>query len=192
MSQEQVVAIHDAITSKLAVGDNVHESSSASCSTDSAIEPSAKRAKPDSSLDYLFGPENDDAISSSDDASEEVTRFVSEPVAPRTADPLQWWGKNAARYPKLAVLAVSLLCVPATSTPAERIFSAAGNIITKKRASLLPSNADALIFLNRNWKLLFSRANDAPVHLDEVTRAEVEVAENPVLPPLPDLRVDIE
>ena len=192
LSQEQVIAIHDAITSKLAVGENVHESSSASYSTDSAIEPSAKRAKPDSSLDYLFGPENDDARSSSDDASEEVTRFVSEPVAPRTADPLHWWNKNAARYPKLAVLAMSLLCVPATSTPAERIFSAAGNIITKKRASLLPSNADALIFLNRNWKLPFSRANDAPVHLAEVTRAEVEVAENPVLPPLPDLRVEIE
>ena len=95
LSQEQVVAIHDAITSKLAVGENVHKSSSASCSTDSAIEPSAKRAKPDSSLNYLFGPEND-AISSSDDASEEVTRFVSEPVAPRTADPLQWWATVVA------------------------------------------------------------------------------------------------
>lgn len=160
---------------------------------DTAAEPPAKRAKPDNSsaLDYLFGPEVPCTSScSSNTSSDEVTRFVSEPLAPRTADPLDWWRVNSPRYPNLSTVASSLLCVPGTSTPAERIFSAAGNIITKKRACLLSSNADALIFLNRNWNLLFTKSSTSvSQEMSEVTAAEVEAAENPVLPQLPQLQV---
>ncbi|RXM92225.1 Zinc finger BED domain-containing protein 1 [Acipenser ruthenus] len=47
-------------------------------------------------------------------------------------------------------LAKWFLCIPATSTPSERLFSAAGAIVTRKRASLSPSHADMLVFLHSN------------------------------------------
>ena len=81
----------------------------------------------------------------------------------------------------MTTLARFVLCTPATLTPAERMFSAAGNIVTKKRASLLPSNVDALIFLNKNWELLFGGSVTGSA-LDEVAQEELDITENPPLP----------
>ena len=79
--------------------------------------------------------------------------FGAHPLS-KKENPLTWWEKNAARYPTLAELARSLLCIPATSTPSERLFSAAGNIVSKKRASLSPEHVDMLTFLHCNKVLL--------------------------------------
>jgi len=40
--------------------------------------------------------------------------------------------------------------LPATSVPSEQVFSAASNVLTKKRARLLPKNLDKLVFLHQN------------------------------------------
>jgi len=40
--------------------------------------------------------------------------------------------------------------LPATSVSLEQVFSAAGNVLTKKRARLLPENLDKLVFLHQN------------------------------------------
>ena len=69
--------------------------------------------------------------------------FGEHPLS-KKENPLTWWKKNAAHYPTLAKLAKSLLCIPATSTPSERLFSAAGNIASKKGASLSPEHVDML------------------------------------------------
>uniref|UniRef100_A0A8C4GRK4 HAT C-terminal dimerisation domain-containing protein n=1 Tax=Dicentrarchus labrax TaxID=13489 RepID=A0A8C4GRK4_DICLA len=63
---------------------------------------------------------------------------------------LGWWKKNQDRYPSLARVAKRLLCIPATSTPSERIFSKAGFIVNKARSCLLPKNVDMLVFLAHN------------------------------------------
>ena len=40
----------------------------------------------------------------------------------RDTKPLTWWKNNEKRFPKQAKVAKSLLNIPATSTPSERIF----------------------------------------------------------------------
>ncbi|KAL7824411.1 hypothetical protein SRHO_G00294770 [Serrasalmus rhombeus] len=66
------------------------------------------------------------------------------------ADPLKWWKEHEVAYPALSCLAKKYLCVPATSSPSERIFSCSGNIVTCLRASLKPPTVDRLVFLAQN------------------------------------------
>ena len=61
---------------------------------------------------------------------------------------LEWWEVHESQLPMMATLVKNILCVPATSTPSERMFSKAGNLITKKRASLKPKKVDMMLFLN--------------------------------------------
>jgi hypothetical protein len=70
-------------------------------------------------------------------------------------NPLDWWKINESRFPRLAVLARRILCIPATSAPSERLFSAAGLTIANDRASLLPDNASMLIFLHENLERVY-------------------------------------
>ncbi|KAI4813793.1 hypothetical protein KUCAC02_003021 [Chaenocephalus aceratus] len=67
-------------------------------------------------------------------------------------NPLQWWKENEKKFPSLAVVARSYLAAPATSTPSERLFSAAENIVSKKRARLTKEHVDMLTFLHSNSK----------------------------------------
>jgi hypothetical protein len=41
-------------------------------------------------------------------------------------NPLEWWKSNGKRFPILSEMAIRYLCIPATSAPAERVFSSAG------------------------------------------------------------------
>ena len=75
--------------------------------------------------------------------------FVEKPVA-RDVQPLKWWKENNACFPRLADVARVLLGIPATSAPAERIFSTAGLTVTKLRSCLKPESVEALIFLYDN------------------------------------------
>ena len=64
--------------------------------------------------------------------------------------PLRWWSENWTKYNDVWDLAQQILHIPATSAPAERVFSSASNIINKKRVRLSPENANLLIFLKDN------------------------------------------
>ena len=56
-----------------------------------------------------------------------------------------------SEFPLLSTLARTVLCIPATSAPTERLFSYAGLTIANDRASLLPENAE-IIFLRTAWR----------------------------------------
>jgi hypothetical protein len=68
--------------------------------------------------------------------------------------PLLWWKMNHTKYPHVWEVAKRVLSIPATSAPSERLFSAASNLINKKRAALSPQNADMLLFLKANKDLI--------------------------------------
>ena len=83
-------------------------------------------------LDFLL----DD--SSEDNAESEITAFMRERADPDT-DSLAWWKDNSDKYSRLSVLARRHLAVPS-----ERIFSAAGLIVTKLRNRLSSSKLFSL------------------------------------------------
>lgn len=118
-------------------------------------EPQAK--KPRSAWDILESSESeDDEKRQEESAEEELRRFVALDCLPRNADPLLFWKLKEDHFRRLSKVAKSLLCIPATSTPAERIFSAGGVVASQLRASIKPENLDALIFLNKNMATLFN------------------------------------
>lgn len=80
--------------------------------------------------------------------------FAAENQLQQTADPLKWWQNNETRFRSLTVLARKYLPIPATSASSERVFSLAGGICNRRRASLSPDHLNALVFLNRNSDLL--------------------------------------
>ncbi|XP_044140147.1 E3 SUMO-protein ligase ZBED1-like isoform X1 [Bufo gargarizans] len=83
-------------------------------------------------------------------AMAEMRGYLEESLIPRTEDPLAWWKTRQTIYERLATIAKTRLCIVATSVPAERIFSKAGQIISERRSRLNPNKVRQLIFLNAN------------------------------------------
>ena len=61
---------------------------------------------------------------------------------------------NMLRFPLRAKLARFFLGAPPTSVPSERLFSIAGDVISDHRSSILPENAEKLIFMKCNIPLM--------------------------------------
>ncbi|CAB4011938.1 zinc finger BED domain-containing 1-like [Paramuricea clavata] len=76
----------------------------------------------------------------------ESTRFFDDKLLARDKDPLTWWKENEKDYKILSNLAKKYLCIPATSVPAERLFSKAGELVSIRQSK----NVDMLLFLNKN------------------------------------------
>jgi hypothetical protein len=65
-------------------------------------------------------------------------------------DPLLWWRENKHLYLNIAWTAHKWLCVPATSTPSERVFSNCGVALTAKRSKMKGSCLKSQILLKNN------------------------------------------
>lgn len=124
------------------------------CTSTTAKDQEAK------ALDYLFDEEE---LSESFERSaslldqqniKELESYLQQPTLPRNEDPLLWWNSHKRKFPTLARIARKFLAIPAYSTPSERVFSTAENIVSTKRSSLLPENANVLIFLYQNRNLI--------------------------------------
>ena len=84
---------------------------------------------------------------------------------------LQFWKDNQGTLGVLSNVARRFLAVPLSSAPSERLFSAAGNIVSKRRCSLNPKTAEALVFLHDNAELLdVFNVSDPKWSLEELKR----------------------
>ncbi|XP_021357233.1 zinc finger BED domain-containing protein 1-like [Mizuhopecten yessoensis] len=88
--------------------------------------------------------------SSLDLIEEEVLMYKQLLPIPLQGNPLLWWKTNEHKMPHIARLAKSLLCIPGTSVPSERVFSTTGDVLMAQRASLKGKHADKLLFLKTN------------------------------------------
>jgi hypothetical protein len=80
----------------------------------------------------------------------EITRYLAAPAADIDADVLGWWRFHAGEYPCLARIARDYLAIPATSAPAERVFSGGADLVTKKRGSLSEDSIKTCMSL-KSW-----------------------------------------
>jgi hypothetical protein len=80
----------------------------------------------------------------------ELDRYLAASTIGTRTDILEWWKHNAREYPRLGRIARDYLAIPATSAPAERVFSSGADLITKKRGSLSDDTIRARMCLN-SW-----------------------------------------
>lgn len=113
--------------------------------TTEEADQEANKDKQETAMEFLLAESDMD-----NDQYDELERYLREPPLKQKEKSLDWWSKNGHNFPILSQIAKRYLCIPATSVPAERVFSTAGLVINEKRSSLLPENADMLIFLNKN------------------------------------------
>ena len=84
---------------------------------------------------------------------DEMSNYLALPKIHFDDCPLLWWKNNSARFPVLSKLAKKYLAIPATSTPSERLFSEAGNVMSIKRTQLALNMLENLVFCKKNWRL---------------------------------------
>lgn len=81
-----------------------------------------------------------------------IESYLAAPRLPRRCNPHEWWTHNKHHHPAIAKIADNYLSLPATQVASERVFSTAGNIVTRRRELLLPQHVDELTFLHDNLK----------------------------------------
>ena len=116
-----------------------------------AVLPTQKKQR--KSLGSFFKkscPTTSTGLTDKETVESELDKYLLAPDADSEMDPLQWWKIHEKNFPRVSCLAKRYLCIPATSTPSERVFSTGGNIVTCNRAALKPEAVDRLVFLTRN------------------------------------------
>ena len=81
----------------------------------------------------------------------ELERYLAMETDETDVDVLEWWKYRAGKYPCLARIARDYLAIPATSAPAERVFSGGADLITRKRGSLSEDTIRACLCLKSWW-----------------------------------------
>ena len=96
-------------------------------------------------FDFASDSDDDETETTDSDAHLAVERYKSEPEVDQDTCPLHWCLAHRASLPLVATLAEKFLSSSATTVPCERLFSVAGHIVSKKRASLSSSNLNKLL-----------------------------------------------
>jgi len=89
-----------------------------------------------------------ETISSESSLDEAFRMYLNSAVYPIKNCPIETWQYLMQFNLVLSKLAMKYLTIPATSVPSERVFSKAGQKISKLRSSLEPKRAEKLIILS--------------------------------------------
>lgn len=117
---------------------------------DQELPPKAKKKKSLASFFKQSTATTSTTLTQREAIESELSSYLQSASVESDRDPLQWWKEHEDIFPALSHLAKKYLCVPATSSPSERVFSCSGNIVTCHRASLKPEAVDRLVFLAQN------------------------------------------
>ena len=113
-----------------------------------AKEPEKKKSR---LLQYRIVPVSSAAVDKT--PLQEIHDYLNNPEVDEIT---HFWARNRFDLRKLSELVLAYLCVPASSSPVERVFSAAGFINRPHRSSMSYKTLQALVFLKVNKKLLDS------------------------------------
>ena len=113
------------------------------------IEPKAPPPKKKRLLSFdIDGGEEIELVEGEGQAEREMKSFELEPKLTIEEDPLEWLKYRKQKYPLIFQLSRKYFSVMGTSTPAERVFSKMGRVLTKSRMSMKGDLFSSLMFLS--------------------------------------------
>ena len=116
------------------------------------MERLSKKPKVELNFSESESEDDDDREEMCDVIKKEIKVYRNEPLLARDEEVLPYWAKNKDKFPHLARIAKKYLCVMATSTEAERTFSALGLLLTKQRLCMTGENINKQLFLRDKYK----------------------------------------
>jgi hypothetical protein len=84
----------------------------------------------------------------------QLKQYKCQRQADINTNPLAWWSERKDSMPLIWKYARMVLAIPATSAPSERAFSAAGNLVTQKRARLSGDKVEEILMVKENMDRL--------------------------------------
>ena len=84
----------------------------------------------------------------------QLRAYLLKPTTPGNSKPLAFWKDHADTYPKLAVLTMKHLAVPASSAPVEFFFSIVGKVFCPDRCNLSDKTFLGLIWIDLNYSFI--------------------------------------
>jgi len=79
-----------------------------------------------------------------------VMQYLDLPYLKRHECPFKFWIGQSTLEPELSDIAMKFMCIPATSFPAERLYSKNGIDMSERRNRIVTKHFDTIIFLNKN------------------------------------------
>jgi hypothetical protein len=79
-----------------------------------------------------------------------------------------WWLKNQYKFPLIFQMWRDYSAIPVTLAPFERVFSAAGNLVSNKRTRIASETIKYVICL-RSWGLLAEADDDEEIEVIDLT-----------------------
>ena len=84
--------------------------------------------------------ETETSLTAQQKMDKEMNLYERSPRADPSSNPLKWWKLNSNQYPVLSQVAKKYLCICASSSASERVFSTSGHIVSKRRNGLKPAH----------------------------------------------------
>jgi hypothetical protein len=107
------------------------------------------------SLDDIFDSQTSPDEFQDNETKTEFERYIEdEKKIDKDTNVLLYWKNNQIIYPTLSKIAQRVLCIPATNTCVERLFSDSGFTITNRRSRLQTSKVNQLLLIRRNLSTL--------------------------------------
>ena len=87
------------------------------------------------------------------DVNKKLQFYLKMPIQLKKTNPLLFWNENGSVLYTLNILAKKFFSFPACTVTSERLFSAASQIITKRRNMIKAKNAEMLLVLRENHNI---------------------------------------
>jgi hypothetical protein len=114
-------------------------------------------------------PDQQQPIVTATGTNNEVARWLREPCILKDSTPelvKLYLQSKVFDYPIMMQIARDFLVIPATSAPSERVFSLAGNLLSKKRTRITSENVRYVLCL-RSWGVLIEPKDEEELYFNE-------------------------